>query len=89
MKDMDVAEVNYKRYIRARDNGHKAYLDEADKCLGFYEGEQWSEQDRKTLEEEGRPALTINKILSTVNTLLGRADYTTGFVPGEDSKRGF
>ena len=59
------------RYKRARDNGHLEYIDMAQKCDAFYRGEQWDQMDIAALDEEGRPALTINTILPTVNTVVG------------------
>jgi hypothetical protein len=43
----------------------------AKKCDEFYRGDQWDMEDQDALEAEGRPALTINTILPTVNTILG------------------
>ena len=43
----------------------------ARKCLDFYEGEQWSREDKAFLEDDGRHVLTNNRILPTVNTLCG------------------
>ena len=59
------------RYIRARDNGHLDYIEMAKKCDSYYRGEQWDEADIAALDAEGRPALTINTILPTINTVLG------------------
>ena len=66
-----VANRQWSHYTRARDNGHSEYVAMAKKCDDFYWGEQWSEKDRKKLEDEGRPAMTFNLVLSTVNTMLG------------------
>jgi hypothetical protein len=66
-----VASENWKRYVRLRDNGHSDYVTRAKKYDNFYCGEQWDPADLKKLSDEGRPALTINTILSTVNTVLG------------------
>lgn len=68
-----LAEDQWQRYVRARDNGHLDYLETADRCNNFYvgNGNQWDPQDRRKLEAEGRPALEINLILSTVNAVLG------------------
>lgn len=66
-----IAQENWDRYVRARDRGHEKYVAIAQRCEEFYIGEQWDEKDRKALEDEGRPALTINNILSTVNAALG------------------
>lgn len=69
--DARVAEAQWYRYTRSRDNGHTEYLKRAKKCNDFYIGEQWDPVDKQKLEREGRPALTINMILSTVNAVLG------------------
>ena len=66
-----IANDQWYRYTRARDHGHIEYLSMAKKCNDFYRGEQWDPADRKKLEDEGRPALTINMVLSTVNAVLG------------------
>lgn len=67
----DVAQDNWNRYIRARDRGHSKYIDLAQKCEQFYLGDQWDEMDKAALENEGRPALTINNIMPTINAALG------------------
>ena len=77
MKKMDaateasIARNQWDRYIRARDNGHLDYIDMAKRCDSFYRGEQWDEADIASLDNEGRPALTINTILPTVNPVIG------------------
>jgi hypothetical protein len=43
----------------------------AQRCDDYYRGEQWDQEDEALLEAAGRPALTINTILPTVNTILG------------------
>jgi hypothetical protein len=69
--DRAIAQENWDRYVRARDRGHVKYVELANKCEQFYIGEQWDDADRRALEAEGRPALTINNILPTVNAALG------------------
>ena len=66
-----ICKNQWDRYKRARDNGHLEYVDMAKKCDAFYRGEQWDQADIAALDEEGRPALTINTILPTVNTVVG------------------
>jgi len=66
-----IASNQWDRYTRARDNGHVEYIHMAKKCDEFYRGEQWDDDDVTMLEAEGRPALTINTILPTINTILG------------------
>ena len=65
------ASYQWDRYVRARDNGHEEYIYMAKKCDDFYRGDQWDDEAHDALEAEGRPALTINTILPTVNTILG------------------
>ena len=70
-EEQHLASLQWDRYIRARDHGHLEYIHMAKKCDDFYRGEQWDEDDLMALDSEGRPALTINTILPTVNTILG------------------
>ena len=71
IEDQQLAQQQWNRYVRARDNGHLQYVEMAKKCDAFYRGDQWDKSDLSKLEAEGRPALTINTILPTVNTVLG------------------
>ena len=66
-----ISRTQWDRYVRARDNGHLDYVDLAKKCDAYYQGEQWDSTDIAALDAEGRPALTINTILPTINTVLG------------------
>ena len=43
----------------------------AEKAAEFYRGQQWSDEDLAILEDEGRPALTINRIMPNTNLLCG------------------
>ena len=70
-EEHSIATNQFERYERARDNGHLEYIEIAKKCDAFYRGNQWDPADVATLDDEGRPALTINTILPTVNTVLG------------------
>jgi hypothetical protein len=71
IEDQQLAQLQWNRYVRARDNGHLQYIEMAKKCDAYYRGDQWDKSDLARLEAEGRPALTINTILPTVNTVLG------------------
>ena len=66
-----ISKNNWERYKRARDNGHIDYVEMAKRCDAFYRGDQWDQADIAALDEEGSPALTINTILPTVNTVIG------------------
>lgn len=66
-----IASTQWDRYERARDNGHLEYIEMAKKCDAYYQGDQWEIEDVSILDAEGRPALTVNTILPTINTVLG------------------
>lgn len=68
---MDLATSQWMRYQQVRDQGHTDFVDKADRCNNFFRGEQWNPIDRATLALARRPALTINKILSTIGNVMG------------------
>ena len=70
-KKMKVARDNLERFRVAKQRGHEAYVTVASKANKYYIGEQWDPVDKARLESEGRPALTLNTILPTINTMLG------------------
>jgi hypothetical protein len=87
-KERLLADEQWRRYVRARDAGHTEYVDMAKKCDAFYRGEQWNQSDVAKLNAEGRPTLTINTVLSTVNTVLGEQANKRGdvrFLPKRDA----
>lgn len=59
------------RYQFVRDNGHADYVKKADKCNNFFIGQQWDSNDMALLQAQRRPAMTINKIISTISNVLG------------------
>jgi hypothetical protein len=59
------------RYQFVRDNGHADFVKKADKCNNFFIGQQWDPNDMALLQAQRRPALTINKIISTIGNVLG------------------
>ena len=59
------------RYAWCRDNGHAQFVEKADVCDRFFAGDQWEAGDKARLKLQRRPALTINKIISTVSNVLG------------------
>lgn len=67
--ESEVAQRNWQAYIRSRDAGHLKFIEKARLCDKFYSGDQWKKGDIDNLE--GRPALTINMILTTINIILG------------------
>ena len=80
-EELTLAKNQFNAYVRARDNGHDEYIQMAKKCDMYYRGDQWDEFDMQELDDQGRPALTINTILPTINAVLGeqstkKADIT-------------
>jgi hypothetical protein len=69
--DTTLANQIWLRYQYLRDNGHNEYIDKADKCEQFFRGLQWNSADIAKLQQARRPALTINKILSTLSNVMG------------------
>jgi len=61
----------WSRYAWLRDNGHLDYVKKASKCEDFFVGLQWDPNDLALLKSYRRPALTINKIISTISNVLG------------------
>jgi hypothetical protein len=72
------------RYQYLRDNGHLQYVQKAKKCDEFFQGIQWTVEDRALLQAQRRPALTINKILATLANITGEQIFNRteiGFRP--------
>jgi len=70
-QDIALATEVWERYTWLRDNGHLRYVKKAAACEDFFAGQQWSSADLALLRAAERPALTINKIISTVSNVLG------------------
>ena len=82
--DTDLAMKMWVRYAWARDNGHTQFIEKADKCDAFFRGDQWDRADKARLAAVRRPALTINKIISTVSNVMGEQIFNraeVGFTP--------
>ena len=69
--DAPLATEQWMRYQYCRDRGHLQFLEKAHQCEEFFAGNQWSQADMTSLRLQRRPALTINKILSTLSTVFG------------------
>lgn len=86
--DTALATKQWVRYAWCRDNGHAQFVQKAEKCDAFFRGDQWDKADKALLENQRRPALTINKILSTISNVLGEQIYNraeTSFRPRSGS----
>ena len=71
--ERDIARRNWARYAYGKYRGHTTYCELAQKLEGMYVGggEQWSDEDRMVLEEDGR--------LGTSHAVLVRLGYSGGF----------
>jgi len=65
----------YYRFRWCAERGHYDFLSKADKCDRFFAGDQWKVEDLNALQLARRPALTINKVISTVSTIMGQQIY--------------
>jgi hypothetical protein len=74
--DTDLCSNVWYRYQFVRDNGHQDYVDKAEKCDKFFQGLQWDPNDMALLKAQRRPALTINKIISTLSNVMGEQIQT-------------
>lgn len=66
-----IADEQWRRYCYSRDRGHLDFTIKADRCDKFVAGDQWLEADVMALGEKGLPAITINKLLSTISNIQG------------------
>ena len=71
----ELANKQWLRYQYARDNGHTEFVAKADLCNRFFIGDQWDPKDLASLRAQRRPALTINKIISTLGNVMGEQIY--------------
>jgi len=69
--DFEIADEQFERYSYARDNGHLDFVKKADICDNYFAGIQWDASVRAKLESQGKPVLTINKIMSTMAVVMG------------------
>ena len=70
-----LASEQWTRFQYCRDRGHLEFINKADKCDKFFAGDQWAVADLNALTLQRRPAITINKIISTLGTLFGEQIY--------------
>lgn len=67
----ELASKIWDRYAWCRDNGHEDFVKKAAKCDRFFLGDQWDPAVKAELAAVNRPAMTINKIMSTVSNVMG------------------
>lgn len=69
----NAARENWHRYLYGRERGHLEFMETAARNEGMYMGggEQWRDEDKRVLEEEGRPFYEFNEIMPSVNSAVG------------------
>lgn len=64
--------VKFKDWFKASSSATNDWRRKAREDCGFYTGrDQWSQKDRASLAEKGKPAITINRIKPLLNVLSG------------------
>ena len=74
----------WEKYVYARDNGHLNFVRKANQCESYFYGDHWNPVHKRRLEAQGKPVLTINKVFSTLITVMGEQlqnQATVGFLP--------
>lgn len=65
---------NAQQYVYARDAGHMDFVRKANRCLDYvdaYPDKQWDSAIASMLRAQGKPALTIGRVLPTLAVLMG------------------
>lgn len=62
--------LHHERFYRASE-AHQTWATVGKKCVEYFEDKQWAAADLRKLQDEGRPALVINKIKPLINLALG------------------
>lgn len=86
-EDVEKARENWSHYVYARDHGHLDYVHKATQCENYFYGDQWSPQVKAKLEAQGKPVLVINKVFSSLITIMGEQLQNRAgvrFLPNDD-----
>jgi len=76
------------RFRWCLERGHYEFLNKTEKCDNYFAGIQWDPADLQALTLARRPALTINKIISTMSTIMGQQIYNRNEVSFRPSGEG-
>ena len=60
-----------RKWFQAAVDGGRKWRTEAKEDFEFTAGKQWTDEEIKQFQEDGRPAITINRILPLINILSG------------------
>jgi hypothetical protein len=70
MTDQDIIEA-FDTYYNDAYRAWDAYFPEAERDLRFYLGDQWDEQEKRLLFQEGRNAFVFNRVRRNINMITG------------------
>ncbi len=87
-KNISKAEENWGRYAFARDNGHLDFVRKANVCEQYFYGNQWREETRRSLEQQMKPVITVNKIWSSLLVVMGEMLQVQGDVAFQPTASG-
>lgn len=85
-QDADLVRILADRWFRSK-SAHDVWAEEAKICVDFREGRQWTEAQKAQLAKDKRPWLTLNRINSLVNLVIGyqeNNDTDVTFLPSND-----
>ena len=85
-----VLQEQHDRYIYCRDEGHLQFQKKAKTCEKFFSGEQWDEATKAKLKQQRRPALTLNKTLSSLMVMFAeqlKNRASVNFVPSSNGSQ--
>lgn len=54
-----------------KSKSYTSWLEQAKEAHDFYDGEQWTAEEKEALMEKGQPAIVINKIANKIDNLAG------------------
>ncbi len=86
-QDIEVLRLTYERAVRDM-IAAREWSGTAVECVEFVEAKQWDEKAKRQLEEEGRPAMSFNKISPLVRLVCGYQQqnrYDIKYLPGSDA----
>lgn len=71
LQDMDAGLARCRKWFRAAVDKGQKWREEAKEDYEFTAGKQWTDEEIKVFKEDGRPAITINRIKPLLNILSG------------------
>lgn len=78
--------ASFKAWWKDDREARDTWAEEAEKCFAFTAGDQWTEDERSTLEAQGRPCITFNRIAPIVDSVAGlevNNRHETRYIPRE------